>query len=213
MLKDPSENHVNRIVAQESSSLSFISFLKHLVEINIELRGKKIVLKRVRERRAERRVARDARREKEIERYKLLIERNCKPNERYYQELSRDKNFWESIKRHQIWEEERVKQKEEEEYSESEKKFEIELLKLIEADEQYARLILEHPDVVKISLDVDIIQSTPESCTTSPQRIESSEITSSQKSYPSYFSTLQETLNEVIEAIGQAFKKYKYEQQ
>jgi hypothetical protein len=216
ILEDPSENPAVRNVTQESSSSLFISFLKHLIELNIELRSKKIVLKRVRERRAERKVIRDAKKEKEIERYKLVRDINCGPASggdfgRYYQECRRDENHWRNLKSREIIEEKIKKQEEEEENSESEKKFEIELLKLIKADEQYARLIVEHhPHVIKIceSLDIDIIQSTPEGCTTNPQAIESSGVMRPQKSYPSSFTTLEEILNEVREAIKEAFKNY-----
>lgn len=145
---------------------------------------------------------------------------NCGPESggdfsSYYQECRRDENHWENLKVSEIIEEEIKIQKEEEENSESEKKFEIELLRLIEANEQYARLIVEHPHVIKIceSLDMEIIQSTPEGCTTNPQAIESSAVMRSQKSYPSSFSTLEEILNEVREAIKEAFKNYEYKQQ
>ena len=46
--------------------------------------------------------------------------------------------------------EESVKQNEEAENTESDKRFEIELFKLVEANEQHAHLILDHPHVVKI---------------------------------------------------------------
>ena len=220
ILKDPSENHAARIGTQESSSSSFISFLKNLIELNIELRSKKIVLKRVRERRAERKVERDAKKEKEIERYKLVRDINCGPASggdfsRYYQECRRDENHWRSLKSREIILEEIKNQREEEENSQSKKKFEIELFKLIEADEQYARLIVEHPHVIKMSesLDIDIIQSTPEGCTINPLAIESSGVMIPQKSYPSSVATLEEILNEVREAIKEAFKNYEYKQQ
>ena len=145
---------------------------------------------------------------------------NCGPESggdfsSYYQECRRDENHWENLKVSEIIEEEIKIQKEEEENSESEKKFEIELLRLIEANEQYARLIVEHPHVIKIceSLDMDIIQSTPEGCTTNPQVIESCGVMRPQKSYPSSFTTLEEILNEVREAIKEAFKNYEYKQQ
>ena len=46
-----------------------------------------------------------------------------------------------------------------------------------------------------------------------PKTFEIYRVTSPQKSYPSSFSTLQEILNRVREAIREAFKKNAYKQQ
>ena len=70
--------------------------------------------------------------------------------------------------------EENVKQNKEAENAESDKRFEIKLFKFIEANEQYAHLILDHPHVVKIceSLDAHIILSTLEFYTMNPKTLE-----------------------------------------
>ena len=70
--------------------------------------------------------------------------------------------------------EESVKQNEEAENAKSDKRFEIKLFKLIEANEQYAHFILDHPHVVKIceSLDAHIILSTLEFYTMNPKTLE-----------------------------------------